>query len=42
VLQAVRSSVDRRPDLGMVVYHPATPEDAARIRALIKAKPKAK
>jgi transcriptional regulator with XRE-family HTH domain len=35
-------SVDGRPDLGMVVYHPATPEDAARIKALIKAKPKAK
>ena len=27
--------VDGRPDLGMVVYNPATPEDAARIRALI-------
>jgi transcriptional regulator with XRE-family HTH domain len=34
-------SVDGRPDLGMVVYNPATPEDAQRIRALIKAKPKA-
>ena len=35
-------AVDGRPDLGMVVYNPATPEDAQRIRALIKAKPKAK
>jgi len=35
-------SVDGRPDLGMVVYNPATPEDAQRIKALIKAKPKAK
>ena len=34
-------AVDGRPDLGMVVYNPATPEDAQRIRALIKAKPKA-
>ena len=35
-------AVDGRHDLGMVVYNPATPEDAQRIRALIKAKPKAK
>jgi transcriptional regulator with XRE-family HTH domain len=35
-------AVDGRPDLGMVVYNPATPEDAQRIRALIKTKPKAK
>jgi transcriptional regulator with XRE-family HTH domain len=35
-------SVDGRPDLGMVVYNPATVEDAARIKALMKAKPKAK
>jgi len=35
-------AVDGRPDLGMVVYNPATPEDAQRIKALIKAKPKAK
>jgi transcriptional regulator with XRE-family HTH domain len=35
-------AVDGRPDLGMVVYNPATPQDAQRIRALIKAKPKAK
>src|SRR3984885_8553288 len=33
-------AVDGRPDLGMVVYNPATPQDAQRIRALIKAKPK--
>ncbi|WP_374430029.1 helix-turn-helix transcriptional regulator [Ideonella dechloratans] len=30
-------SVDGRPDLGLVVYNPATPEDAARIRALLSA-----
>jgi transcriptional regulator with XRE-family HTH domain len=35
-------AVDGRPDLGMVVYNPATPQDAQRIRALINAKPKAK
>jgi transcriptional regulator with XRE-family HTH domain len=29
--------VDGRPDLGMVVYNPATPEDAERIRALMGA-----
>ena len=29
-------AVDGRPDLGMVVYNPATPADAERIRALIK------
>jgi transcriptional regulator with XRE-family HTH domain len=34
-------AVDGRPDLGMVVYNPATPEDAQRIKALIKARPKA-
>jgi transcriptional regulator with XRE-family HTH domain len=28
-------AVDGRPDLGMVVYNPATPEDAARIRSFI-------
>ena len=28
-------AVDGRPDLGMIVYNPATPEDAERIRALI-------
>jgi transcriptional regulator with XRE-family HTH domain len=32
-------AVDGRPDLGMVIYSPATPEDAERIRALIKALP---
>jgi len=31
-------SVDGRPDLGMVVYNPATPEDAQRIRAALAAK----
>ena len=28
-------AVDGRPDLGMVVYNPATPEDAEKIRALL-------
>jgi hypothetical protein len=28
-------AVDGRPDLGMVIYNPSTPEDAARIRALM-------
>ncbi|SFI55618.1 Helix-turn-helix domain-containing protein [Bradyrhizobium sp. Gha] len=28
-------AVDGRPDLGMVVYNPATPEDAERIKALL-------
>jgi transcriptional regulator with XRE-family HTH domain len=31
-------SVDGRPDLTMVIYSPATPADAARIRALIASK----
>jgi transcriptional regulator with XRE-family HTH domain len=29
-------AVDGRPDLSMVVYNPATPKDAERIRALVK------
>jgi MmyB-like transcription regulator ligand binding domain len=29
-------AVDGRPDLGMVVYNPATPADAERIRSLLK------
>jgi transcriptional regulator with XRE-family HTH domain len=29
-------AVDGRSDLGMVVYHPATPADAAKIRALLE------
>lgn len=29
-------AVDGRPDLGMVVYNPATPADAARIRSLLE------
>ncbi|GFZ86401.1 helix-turn-helix transcriptional regulator [Dyella caseinilytica] len=29
-------AVDRRPDLGMVVYNPATPDDAERIATLIQ------
>lgn len=28
-------AVDGRPDLGMVVYNPATPEDVARVRSLL-------
>jgi len=31
-------AVDGRPDLGMVIYNPATPEDAARISALMQAR----
>jgi transcriptional regulator with XRE-family HTH domain len=31
-------AVDGRPDLSMVVFNPAAPEDAERIRALIQAK----
>ena len=29
-------AVDGRPDLGMIVYNPATPETAERIRALVQ------
>jgi transcriptional regulator with XRE-family HTH domain len=29
-------AVDGRPDLGMVIYNPATPKDAERIRSLLK------
>ena len=29
-------AVDGRPDLGMVIYSPATPADAERIRSLLK------
>lgn len=32
-------AVEGRPDLGMIVYNPATPEDAARMRALIAQAP---
>ncbi len=32
-------AVDGRPDLGMVIYNPATPEDAERIRDLIRSAP---
>ncbi|MET0288492.1 MAG: transcriptional regulator, partial [Pseudoxanthomonas sp.] len=32
-------SVDGRPDLGMVVYSPTGPEDAARIRTLLQHPP---
>jgi hypothetical protein len=34
-------AVDGRPDLGMVIYNPATPADADKIRALLKTKRKA-
>ncbi|HEX4138999.1 MAG TPA: helix-turn-helix transcriptional regulator [Candidatus Methylacidiphilales bacterium] len=33
-------SVDGRPDLSLVIYNPATPRDAERIRALAKKLPK--
>jgi len=29
-------AVDGRPDLSMVIYNPATPEDAKKVRALLK------
>jgi len=29
-------AVDGRPDLSMVIYNPATPQDAGRIRSLIR------
>jgi len=29
-------AVDGRPDLGMVIYNPATPADAAKIRSLVR------
>jgi transcriptional regulator with XRE-family HTH domain len=32
-------AVDGRPDLGMVIYSPATPADADRIRSLVASKP---
>jgi hypothetical protein len=28
--------VDGQPDLGLIVYNPATPEDADKIRTLIR------
>ncbi len=34
--------VDARPDLGMVVYNPATEEDVAKLRAILGKKPKPK
>ena len=33
-------AVDGRPDLNMVIYNPATPADADKIRALLKSRPK--
>jgi transcriptional regulator with XRE-family HTH domain len=33
-------AVDGRPDLNMVIYNPATPADADKIRALLKSLPK--
>src|SRR6201996_7052021 len=32
-------AVDGRPDLNLVIYNPATPEDAEKIRALLKRSP---
>jgi hypothetical protein len=32
-------AVDGRPDLGMVIYNPATPADAEQIRLLIRSQP---
>ena len=34
-------AVDGRPDLGMVIYNPATPADAAKIKSLLESKPSA-
>ena len=34
-------AVDGRPDLGMVVYNPATPADADKVRSIIAAHAKA-
>jgi hypothetical protein len=33
-------AVDGRPDLTMVIYNPATQQDADKIRALLKSPPK--
>ena len=33
-------AIDGRPDLNMVIYNPATPADADKIRALLKSPPK--
>src|ERR1700685_601403 len=33
-------AVDGRPDLNMMIYNPATPKDADKIRALLKSPPK--
>jgi hypothetical protein len=33
-------AVDGRPDLGMVIYNPATPKDAECIRSLLKRQPR--
>ena len=35
-------AVDGRADLGLVIYTPATPADADRIRSLIRSQPKAR
>src|SRR5215469_5410774 len=35
-------AVDGRPDLGMVIYNPATPQDAERIRSLLESQRKAR
>jgi hypothetical protein len=33
-------AVDGRPDLGLMIYNPATPADAQKVRMLIKARRK--
>jgi hypothetical protein len=33
-------AVDGRPDLGLVIYNPATPEDAEKVRSLLKTRRK--
>lgn len=37
-LESSSFAIDGRPDLGMLIYNPATPEDAERIRSLIASK----
>jgi hypothetical protein len=31
-------AVEGRPELGMIVYNPATPDDAGRLRTLLDAR----
>ena len=39
-LEYLAFSIDGRPDLNLVIYNPATPKDANRIRGLIKSRSK--